>query len=85
MANGGLSDMKLDTIVKGFKSKDAKILSANVKDGFGSSIMQGDALLFTPVFARDSVSIEFIGQWLGDVPEHLDLTIEKVQGDKAVP
>lgn len=54
--------------------------------GYGFSFFGAKGYTFSPVFARDSITIQFSGHFVSEIPaDKFTVVLKKVKGEEAVP
>lgn len=84
--NKGLKDMKEFTIMSAQASVEAIFDDPLIMKGYGFSFFGAKGYTFSPVFARDSITIQFSGHFVNEIPEDkFTVVLKKVKGEDAVP
>lgn len=84
--NVGLTDMTEFTVMSAQASVEASFDDPLIQDGYGFSYFGPKGYTFSPIFARDQITVKFMGRFLEELPgEKFTIVLKKVTGHEAVP
>jgi len=78
--------MKEFTIMSAQASVEAVFDDPEIMHGYGFCFFGSKGYTFSPVFARDSIVVQFSGHFVNELPSNkFTIVLKKVKGEDAVP